>query len=357
MQKRALSATLDKSLSSAQIGPLMVDVEGYALTNEDRVLLSNSLVGGLILFSRNFSTPAQLAELIAEIRACNENILIAVDHEGGRVQRFREGFTRIPPMRKFGELYATDQAEAKLLAHECGWLFASELRAYDIDFSFAPVLDLDYGVSSVIGDRAFSGDVAIVSELATALIAGMAEAGMASTGKHFPGHGAIEADSHVALPKDNRAFNEIERFDIQPFKQLMANGLNAVMPAHVIYTQCDEHPAGFSSFWLKDILRSQMSFNGVIFSDDLTMEGATVAGGYASRVRSALAAGCDMALVCNNRSGAIEALEYLEKSDDLMIDPLSNSRLVAMQGGDRVDIELLQTSERWQRVTQQLVNH
>lgn len=356
MQERSISANLEKSLPSNHIGPLMVDVDGYTLTDEDRLLLSSPLVGGLILFSRNYSSPTQLSELIAEIRACNANILIAVDHEGGRVQRFREGFTRIPPMRKFGTLYAKDPENAKILAHECGWLFASELRAFDIDFSFAPVLDLDYGVSSVIGDRAFSGDIAIVSELASSLIAGMAEAGMASTGKHFPGHGAIEADSHIALPIDDRVFKEIESLDIQPFKRLMENGLNAVMPAHVIYTACDEHPAGFSSFWLKDVLRTQLSFEGVIFSDDLTMEGASVAGGYASRVGAALAAGCDMALVCNNRAGAIEALGHLEKCDDSVLDPLSNARLMAMKGRERNDIESLKETNRWQRVVQSLAS-
>ena len=356
MQKRPISANPNQSFPNTHIGPLMVDVEGLSLTDEDRLLLSSPFVGGLILFSRNYSSPTQLADLIAEIRNCNANILIAVDHEGGRVQRFREGFTRIPPMRMFGELYAADPMKAKELAKECGWLFASELRAYDIDFSFAPVLDLDYGVSSVIGDRAFSGDITVVSELASALVAGMAEAGMASTGKHFPGHGAIEADSHIALPVDNRPFSEIEARDIEPFKRLMQSGLNAVMPAHVIYNECDQHPAGFSSFWLKDILRTKLSFEGVIFSDDLTMEGASVAGGYASRVRSALAAGCDMALVCNNRSGALEALRYLEQTDDALISQKSNGRLAMMVGGDRIDIDSLKKSDRWQRIVERLAN-
>lgn len=356
MQNNSISANLERTLPNSQIGPLMVDVEGYNLTKEDQSLLSSPYVGGLILFSRNYSSPSQLAELIAEIRECNSNILIAVDHEGGRVQRFREGFTKIPPMRTFGDLYEADPENAKQLAKECGWLFASELRAYDIDFSFAPVLDLDYGVSSVIGDRAFSGDVSIVVELASALTAGMAEAGMASTGKHFPGHGAIEADSHIALPVDNRPFDEIQRVDIQPFKQLMQNGLNAVMPAHVIYSACDERPAGFSSFWLQDVLRKQLSFDGVIFSDDLTMEGASVAGGYAGRVSSALTAGCDMALVCNKRSGALEALGYLEKAANILPDAASNKRLLTMKGKKRTDIEQLKKSDRWQWIVSKLAS-
>lgn len=333
--------------NTPSIGPLMVDVEGLSLTDEDKLLLANPLVGGVILFSRNYSSHEQLYDLIAEMRCCSANLLIGVDHEGGRVQRFREGFTRIPPMRYFGELYASDEEKATILAKECGWLFASELRAFDIDFSFAPVLDLDYGISSVIGDRAFSGDPLIVSILANALADGMREAGMPSTGKHFPGHGAIEADSHVALPIDKRSYDDIDTHDIEPFKQLIANGLNAVMPAHVIYTEVDDKPAGFSAFWLKDVLRKQLSFDGVIFSDDLTMEGASVAGGYAGRAESALVAGCDMILVCNNRSGALEALEYLVQSNGAAIDSESAGRLSAMKGVDALTLPALYKSERW----------
>ena len=342
--------------NSSLIGPLMVDVEGLALTDEDRGLLSNPLVGGVILFSRNYESYEQLHALISGVRACSNNILIAVDHEGGRVQRFREGFTRIPPMRFFGELYASNKERSIELAKECGWLFASELRAFDIDFSFAPVLDLDYGISSVIGDRAFSGDAKVVSILANALIEGMREAGMASTGKHFPGHGAIEADSHIALPVDGRFFEEIETKDIEPFKKVMAGGLNAIMPAHVIYNEVDDKPAGFSPYWLKDVLRKQLSFNGVIFSDDLTMEGASVAGGYAGRAESALAAGCDMILVCNNREGAVEALEYLAQSSSKDVSNESSIRLNAMKGGSTSSlsalslIELRQT-KRWLTAT------
>jgi beta-N-acetylhexosaminidase len=341
---------------SSLIGPLMVDVEGLRLTDEDRTLLANPLVGGVILFSRNYADHQQLHDLISGIRLCNENLLIAVDHEGGRVQRFRDGFTRIPPMRYFGELYASNKVKAIALAKECGWLFASELRAFDIDFSFAPVLDLDYGVSSVIGDRAFSGDACIVSILANALIEGMREAGMASTGKHFPGHGAIAADSHIALPIDSRPFQTIKTRDIEPFKQVMAGGLNAIMPAHVIYTEVDEKPAGFSAFWLKSILRKQLAFNGVIFSDDLTMEGASVAGGYAGRAESALVAGCDMILVCNNRAGALEALEYLAQSSAKDVDNESSERLKVMKGSNvstlpALSLLELRESERWLSAT------
>ena len=344
---------------SSFIGPLMVDVDGLTLTDEDRALLANPLVGGVILFSRNYADHQQLHDLTSDMRQCNENLLIAVDHEGGRVQRFRKGFTRIPPMRYFGELYASDKTKAIDLAKECGWLFASELRAFDIDFSFAPVLDLDYGISSVIGDRAFSGDASIVSTLANALIEGMREGGMASTGKHFPGHGAIEADSHIALPVDDRPYQDIQIQDIEPFKQVMAGGLNAIMPAHVIYSEVDDKPAGFSTFWLKDVLRKQLSFNGVIFSDDLTMEGASVAGGYAGRAESALVAGCDMILVCNNRAGVIEALEYLVQSNGKDVDGESSTRLNAMKGGGALTLsarslpELIK-SERWLSATASL---
>ncbi len=351
------SAFSDSSL----IGPLMVDVEGLTLTNEDRTLLANPLVGGVILFSRNYKNHEQLHALISDMRTCSDNLLIAVDHEGGRVQRFRDGFTRIPPMRFFGELYASDKDRAVALAKECGWLFAAEVRAFDIDFSFAPVLDLDYGISSVIGDRAFSGDAKVVSILANALIDGMREAGMASTGKHFPGHGAIEADSHIALPVDDRPFKEIQAKDIEPFKQVMAGGLNAIMPAHVIYNEVDEKPAGFSAYWLKDVLRKQLAFNGVIFSDDLTMEGASVAGGYAGRAESALMAGCDMILVCNNRAGALEALEYLVQPNATGVGRDSSVRLNTMKGGGVSSLPALSSlelkkSERWLTVTASLLN-
>ena len=343
------------SLNHSVIGPLMVDVEGLTLTDEDRTLLANPLVGGVILFSRNYENHDQLHALITAMRECSDNLLVAVDHEGGRVQRFRDGFTRIPPMGYFGELYQSDKTKAVTLAKECGWLFASELRAFDIDFSFAPVLDLDYGVSSVIGDRSFSADANTVSILANALIEGMREAGMASTGKHFPGHGAIEADSHIDLPVDDRPFQTIQTQDIEPFKQVMASGLNAIMPAHVIYNKVDDKPAGFSALWLKDILRRQLAFNGVIFSDDLTMEGASVVGGYASRAESALAAGCDMILVCNNRTGAIEALEYLIQSNDKGVDSESSARLNAMKGCGKLTLLELRHSERWLAATTSLL--
>lgn len=356
MQKVESSNDVSGSAKGNHIGPLMVDVEGLALTEGDRTFLSHPMVGGLILFGRNYSSTSQLATLIADIRQCNPNILIAVDHEGGRVQRFREGFTRIPAMRTFGERYKEDPAQALTLAKECGWLFASELRAFDIDFSFAPVLDLDYGISSVIGDRSFSGDINTVIQLAAALIEGMDEAGMSSTGKHFPGHGAIEADSHVAMPVDDREYSEIEAKDIRPFSQLMLNGLNAVMPAHVVYSACDDKPAGFSPFWLNDILRSKLSFDGVVFSDDLNMEGASIAGSYANRAKAALQAGCDMVLVCNNRQGASEALSYLEKEGSKVINKRSSQRLADMRGRAGVPVKSLHQSDRWQQAVNSLAS-
>ncbi len=354
MEPSSYSASDTQASETTSIGPLMVDIEGLSLTDDDRNLLSNTWVGGLILFSRNYASPFQLAELVSAVRQCNPNLLVAVDHEGGRVQRFREGFTRIPPMRVLGERYTQNAADAIELAKQCGWLFASELRAFDIDFSFAPVLDLDYGVSSVIGDRAFSNNVDVVSVLAKALVEGMREAGMSSTGKHFPGHGAVEADSHVAIPVDSRDFESIASQDIVPFKRMIAEGLNAVMPAHVIYPKVDAHPAGFSRFWLGDVLRQQLGFNGVIFSDDLTMEGASVAGGYAKRAGAALEAGCDMILVCNNREGALEALQYLECVRERESLNESSQRLRLMQGRGGVSLENLKQSERWLAVVGRL---
>lgn len=295
------------------IGPLMLDLTGLSLTSQERDLLTDPQVGGIILFTRNYRSGEQLDDLIAEIRALRPEIIIAVDHEGGRVQRFREGFTRIPAMQSLGQLYAQQPQQAIRAAQEIAWLLATELLEHDIDISFAPVLDLDYSVSQVIGDRAFADDPQVVVKLAGAFIEGFHKAGMAATGKHFPGHGAVAADSHLEIPEDKRSLSEIEDSDLLPFAQL-ASSLDAVMPAHVIYTAVDEKPAGFSPVWLQQVLRSRLKFEGVIFSDDLSMEGASVAGDFSQRAEAALAAGCDMILVCNNREGAVEVLDYLNRS-------------------------------------------
>ena len=294
------------------LGPLMLDVAGLELTAADRARLAHPLVGGVILFARNYRDPAQLQALTGELRALKSPaLLIAVDHEGGRVQRFRSGFTRLPPMRALGEVWDQHPHQARSLARQTGFVLAAELRAHGVDLSFAPVLDLDYGASSVIGDRAFHSDPAAVAELAHALVLGMKDAGMGACGKHFPGHGHVAADSHVAVPVDERAYADLEAADLLPFRALIDLGLPALMPAHVIYPRVDARPAGFSPVWIKDILRARLGFEGALFSDDLTMEGASVAGSITDRVVAALSAGCDMALICNRPDLADQALAEL----------------------------------------------
>ena len=307
------------------IGPVMLDLHGLHVDDEELTILKHPLVGGVILFSRNYESCEQLHELIAEIRDAKAEILIAVDHEGGRVQRFRDGFTKIPPMRCLEQVYADSAQHALSLAEQIGWLIAVELIAFDIDLSFAPVLDIDHGISEVIGDRAFSKKADVVTALAEAFIQGFHSAGMPATGKHFPGHGGVAADSHVAIPVDLRSFDEINAQDLPPFVTL-SQQLDAVMPAHVIYEKVDALPAGFSPFWVQDILRKQLKFDGVVFSDDLTMEGACIAGGYPERAAAALDAGCDMVLVCNNRDGAKEVLNYLEDTGCLISHRLAKLR-------------------------------
>ncbi|MCW8927501.1 MAG: beta-N-acetylhexosaminidase, partial [Gammaproteobacteria bacterium] len=295
------------------LGPVMVDLRGTVLEENEREILTHPLVGGIILFSRNYKDPQQLASLIADIHALRTPpLLVAVDHEGGRVQRFRQGFTRLPAARRFGEIHEHDSRRARQLAEQAGWVMASELRAVGVDFSFAPVLDLDYGISEVIGDRAFHRRPQVVAELASAMMLGMQRAGMAATGKHFPGHGAVEADSHEAIPVDRREVEAILHEDVVPYERMIANGMAAVMPAHVIYSEVDEQPAGFSSFWLREVLRKRLGFQGIIFSDDLNMEGASVAGDYVARARAALDAGCDMVLICNNPEAARSILDGLD---------------------------------------------
>lgn len=296
-------------------GVLMLDIEGTELSPAEAKQLESPQVGGLILFSRNYENPQQLSALMQSIRTLRPDLLVAVDQEGGRVQRFRAGFTPLPPMAVLGKLWQEDAPRAIACAHELGWLMATELRRYEIDISFAPVLDLDWGQSSVIGDRAFDADPEVVTLLAGGVMSGMHEAGMAATGKHFPGHGWVKADSHIERPVDERELEAIEAQDLRPFAALIRRGLDAVMPAHVVYSRVCPEPAGFSSFWLQEVLRRQLRFDGVIFSDDLSMEGASQAGSYADRCDRALAAGCDMVLVCNNPDGAREVQEHLHRTD------------------------------------------
>lgn len=289
---------------------LMLDLQGVALSEEERELLAHPAVGGLILFSRNYQDRQQLAALIDEVRAVRRDILIAVDQEGGRVQRFRDGFVRLPPMAALGRDYRHAPAQALQAADLLGELMAEQLRALDIDISFAPVLDLDHGTSTVIGDRSFAADAATVVALAGAFMDGMARAGMAATGKHFPGHGHVQADSHLELPEDARSRQQLAA-DLAPFKAL-APRLEGIMPAHVRYAAVDAEPAGFSRYWLQDVLRGECGYRGVIFSDDLGMAGAAVAGSFSERAAAALGAGCDMVLVCNDRPGAVAVLQWLE---------------------------------------------
>jgi beta-N-acetylhexosaminidase len=291
---------------------VVVDVVGPTLTEDDLKRIRHPAAGAVILFSRNFEDPEQLAALTADIERQREPALpICVDHEGGRVQRFKAGFTLIPPMRLLGKMWDRDRELGRAAATAVGYVIAAELGAHGIDFSFAPVLDLDYGGSSVIGDRALHFDPTAVGALGACLVRGLAQGGVAAVAKHFPGHGYAEADSHVAVPKDERAFRDIVKKDIAPYKVVIDAGLAAVMPAHVIYPQVDAEPAGYSRHWLQDVLRGQLGFKGLIFSDDLSMEGAAVAGGPPERARAALAAGCDMVLLCNNPEGLDALLESL----------------------------------------------
>lgn len=307
----------------------MLDVAGLALTDSDRARLAHPLCGGVILFGRNYASPEQLTALTVEIRALRSPpLLIGVDHEGGRVQRFRAGFTPIPPMRALGQLHDRHPHQAGRLAEEVGFVIGEELRACGVDFSFTPVLDVDHGPSAVIGDRAFHREPETIIALARALARGLKRAGMAAVGKHFPGHGFIAADSHLEVPVDERSYAAIEECDLKPFARLIDDGIAAIMPAHVIYPQVDPKPAGFSSVWLKDVLRGRLGFEGVIFSDDLSMEGAAVAGGVVDRARAALGAGCDMVLVCNKPQSADDLLAGFESETS----PVTLARLARMHG-------------------------
>ena len=294
---------------TAPPGPVMLDVEGLALTADDRERLAHPLVGGVILFTRNYADRGQLAALTASIRALRDPALvIGVDHEGGRVQRFRAGFTAIPPMRLLGETWDRDVAQAARDAEALGRMIAGELRPLAIDFSFTPVLDLAYGSSAVIGDRAFHRNPNAVAHLATALRRGLNAGGMAAVGKHFPGHGFVAADSHTDVPVDGRPMAAIAADDLVPFGALVAGGLEAVMPAHVIYPDVDAKPAGYSRVWLQEVLRGRLGFDGMIFSDDLGMAGAHTAGDIVARAEAAVEAGCDVVLVCNDAAASDDLL-------------------------------------------------
>lgn len=328
------------------LGPLMIDIDGAELSQVDQEILRHPLVGGVILFSRNYEDKQQVTELCRRLHALRgEPLLIAVDHEGGRVQRFREGFTRIPCMQKLGDLYEENHQQGLDTAEQVAWLMAAELREVGVDFTFAPVLDINYGCSEVIGDRAFSNDKKILACLAASFQKGLKSAGMVSIGKHFPGHGAVAPDSHVDIPIDERAYEQIIEEDVYPFKQLINDGMDGVMPAHVIYQAVDELPAGFSPFWIQKVLRGDLGFNGTIFTDDLTMHGASVIGDYEQRARQALKAGCDMALVCNNRDAAEHIIDAL--SGEVIISDESRKRILAMRAKGFAESGRVLQSEKW----------
>ena len=328
-------------------GRLMMDIDGTSLSSVDRDLISNSQVGGLILFERNFSSKDQIADLCSQIKGIKNNILIAVDQEGGRVQRFKDGFTILPSMQSLSD-YAAKSSNEEIFK-EVGWLMAAELLAAGIDISFAPVLDVDRNTSSIIGNRSFSDEPSNVSRIAKEFISGMNEAGMQATGKHFPGHGGIFEDSHLLQPQDRRSLDELIKHDLVPFIDLK-DDMGGIMCAHILFSEVDELSAGFSSFWIKEILRNRIGFKGVIFSDDLTMKGAGE-NSYAERVDLSLSAGCDMVLICNNRDGVFEAIEYMEKKE------ISGSHnITSMLSQSNISWKDLYSSNRRSKIREDLTN-
>lgn len=324
------------------MGPVMLDFAACELSAQDKEILDHPLVGGVILFTRNYHDHQQLTELVQQIRlAARNKVMIAVDHEGGRVQRFRHAFSAIPAMGKLYDRAGQDRVKAAAYGKQFGWLMAVELLAFDIDISFAPVLDIQ-GISEVIGDRSFHQEPQVIIEIASAFIQGMHQAGMKATGKHFPGHGNVKEDSHIAMPIDKRSREEILNTDMEIFRQIHQQGLlDAVMPAHVIYPDVDAWPAGFSEVWIRDILRKQMAFDGVVFSDDLSMQGAVKIGSFSQRAERALEADCDMVLVCNNPTGAAEVLDALPSNYP------ASARLATMLKGSSESFATLQKTTQY----------
>jgi beta-N-acetylhexosaminidase len=332
------------------LGPFMVDIGGPDLTSEDVRVLSHPMVGSVILFSRNYRDPAQLAALTAAIRDIRSpHLLIAVDHEGGRVQRFRDGFTRLPASRLLGRRFAAERRKGLNLAQSVGWLMAAELRTVGVDFSFAPCIDLDYGVSEIIGDRAFNSDADVVAALGVAYMTGMRDAGMAACAKHFPGHGAVVADSHTDLPVDRRAFVDMEA-DLRPYRLMIQNNVASIMAAHVVYPVIDQLPASLSRRWIADILRGEMGFHGCVFADDLSMAGAAACGGILQRVKLAFAAGCDVLPICNDRQAVQSVLEHFAEE---FVSPASQARLVRMRARGEAGANLRE-SRQWQQTVEDI---
>jgi len=334
------------------LGPLMVDIAGTELCAEDVRVLTHPMVGSVLLFTRNYRNPPQVAELTAAIRALRSpHLLIAVDHEGGRVQRFREGFTRLPPARLLGRRFDEDRRDALALAQSVGWLMASELRAVGVDFSFAPCVDLDYGVSEIIGDRAFHSDPDSVAALAVAAMTGMREAGMAAIAKHFPGHGAVVADSHVAMPVDRREFVDLEP-DIRPYRPLIDNNLPGIMAAHVVFPAVDALPASLSKRWITGVLRGELGFHGCVFADDLSMAGAVAFGDVIARTQLSLDAGCDVLPICNDRH-SVELV--LERFGANVGSAASQARLVRMRARGEAPANL-HANRHWQETAARIAS-
>lgn len=334
------------------LGPVMMGIAALQLSAEERELLQHPLIGGVILFSRNYESPLQVTALVAEIHALRSpKLLVTVDHEGGRVQRFRAGFTELPAVAYLGKIYDKNSKTARKLAELSGWLMAVELRAIGIDFSFAPVLDLGRGICEVIGDRAFHHNPEVVADLAHQYMVGMHRAGMAASGKHYPGHGGVVEDSHLAVPIDQRRYEDLQMEDLQPFERMIHFGMETVMVAHVIYAQVDADLAGFSSFWLQEVLRGRLKFQGAIFSDDLEMAGASVVGDVADRAEAAINAGCDMVLVCKEFNAVVSVLERLKNWHN----PASQLRLSRLHGKQPITRETLIASPAWKAAVEQVV--
>lgn len=324
------------------LGPLFLGIGGTELTGEERRRLAHPAVGGVVLFTRNYQNSSQLIELVSEIRALRRPpLLVCVDQEGGRVQRFRGEFVELPPPSTLGRLYDRDPAEALRAAESVAWLMAAELRAHGVDFSFAPVVDLDRNISKVIGDRALHGDPDVVSRLALAWCRGARAAGMGSVAKHYPGHGGCAPDSHFERPVDGRPFVDIEAEDLVPFRRLAANGLEGVMAAHIVYPEVDDRPAGYSPRWLKALLRERLRFEGAIFSDDLCMEGAMGRGGLRERITDSLDAGCDAVLICNEPAAVDPLLSGLSTDG-----PATKLRLARLHGRGTITPEQLSRDPR-----------
>lgn len=334
-------------------GPLMIDIASHHLTAEDRELIARDEIGGIIFFTRNFASTDQISQLCAEIRQIKDDVLIAVDHEGGRVQRFKAELTDIPAMGSIAQLAVDKQFSIETLFEDAGWMIASEVGALGIDISFTPVLDINRGDSQIIGNRGFADNVDELVKYAGSFIQGLKSAGMKSTGKHFPGHGGVVADSHLELPVDNRNVPLIEQ-DLMVFKKLI-NQLDGIMPAHVLYTEFDsKNPAGFSTYWLQKILRNKLGFKGVIFSDDLSMKGAAAYGSFSQRTEKAIKAGCDMILICNDRAAVHEVLHSSVLQDN-PVSVLSQDRIGSMRFvGEIQGYETLKSSLKWQTIKQQL---